>query len=104
MLLLAVSTLVGCKLFSVSKRPQAVDHFTSKNNVIHYDDKPFAKLQAITYSLDGGEMVREMNFKLLKEVNQELVEALIMYLHEKNQDEEIEVEFDVDGEFNSINL
>lgn len=89
-----IALVAGCKVLSLTKKP-SISHFSVAGIVVLMDNKPFAELQAITYSLDGGEMVREMNFKLFKNGNQEDVEGLIYFLHERNKDEEIEVEFDI---------
>jgi hypothetical protein len=89
-----IALVAGCKVFAVAKKPKT-DHFTVEGKMVLMDKKPFAELQAITYSLDGGEMVREMNFKLFRNGDQADVEGLIYFLHERNKDEEIEVEFDI---------
>jgi hypothetical protein len=70
--------------------------YTSKDNTIFYKDRPMARLQAITYSLDGGELVREMNFKLLDRTMQDEVDGLIFFVAKLHEGEEVEVEIDID--------
>lgn len=91
--------IAGCSIFgSVSsyKHKQLLQHYSVSNNIIYYDKTPFAELQAMTWSLDGGELVREMNFKLLDKHDLALIGGMIDYLSERHQGDEIEVEFDVD--------
>jgi len=71
------------------------EDFSVVQNVVHYKGKPFAELQAMTWSLDNGELVREMNFKLLDKEDLNVIGGMIDYLSDRHQGDEIEVEFDV---------
>ena len=71
------------------------EDFSVLQNVVHYKGKPFAELQAMTWSLDNGELVREMNFKLLDKEDLNVIGGMIDFLSDRHQGDEIEVEFDV---------
>ena len=91
----------SCKVFDLTNKPDT-SQFSIKDNTILYKGVPLARLQAITYSLDGGELVREMNFELLQKKDEGIVEKMIYYLHQTHQDDEIEVEVNIDVNFESI--
>lgn len=98
-IILLTILFVGCAAFekvSSVKRKQLREKYTVINNTIYYDKKPFAELQAMTWSLDGGELVREMNFKLLDKHDLTLIGGMIDFLSERHQGDEIEVEFEVE--------
>lgn len=87
---------VGCTVAKKAKR-QSLERFSVEHNVVYYDKKPFAQLQAMTWSLDGGELVREMNFKLLDKTRDlQVTGDMIDFLAERHPNDEIEIEFDVD--------
>lgn len=91
--------IVGCaplvKIFSKgSKVPK--ENFSVEKNVVYYNGKPFAELQAMTWSLDNGELVREMNFKLLDKEDLQVIGGMIDFLSERHQGDEIEIEFSVE--------
>lgn len=90
---------IGCAAFdkvSSIKRKELREKYTVVNNTVYYEKKPFAELQAMTWSLDNGELVKEMNFKLLNKQNLTLIGGMIDFLSERHQGDEIEVEFEVE--------
>lgn len=89
----------SCKLLMVGESKADLADYTSKENTVYYKDKPLAKLQAVTYSLDGGEMVRELNFKLIDEEGQQHIDNLIRFVAEGHEGDEVEVEVDIKGSF-----
>lgn len=96
--ILFVFTLFSCstlKNFFDADKNAPKEKFSVEKNVILYDGKPFAELQAMTWSLDGGELVREMNFKLLDKQDLSIIGGMIDYLSDRHRGDEIEVEFDI---------
>jgi uncharacterized protein YceK len=96
--LLLILVLVGCgtvRSIFFNKNQANKEDFSVTNNIIHYKGKPLAELQAMTWSLDNGELVREMNFKLLDKEDLNVIGGMIDYLSDRHQNDEIEVEFDV---------
>ena len=95
-LIIAVAILAGCSIAKNKAARKALrEEFSVSNDVILHNGKPFAKLQAMTWSLDGGELVKEMNFKLLDKEDLRVIGGMIDFLSERHQGDEIEVEFDV---------
>ncbi len=80
------------------------EDFSVVQNVVHYKGKPFAELQAMTWSLDNGELVREMNFKLVDKEDLNVIGGMIDFLSDRHQGDEIEVEFDVPHNSNQFKL
>lgn len=98
LVILLAFTLFGCstlKNFFDSEKNAPKEKFSVDKNVILFENKPFAELQAMTWSLDGGELVREMNFKLLDKHDLSIIGGMIDYLSDRHQGDEIEVEFEV---------
>lgn len=96
--LFLAGALAGCSIFSVTSRTDRKkmrEQFSVQNDVVLYNQKPFAKLQAITWSLDGGELVKEMNFKLIDDRDLTVIGGMIDFLSDRHQGEEIEVEFEI---------
>ena len=94
--ILALALLTGCNLFkssTVKKAPKS--EFDVSNDVVLHKGRPYAKLQAMTWSLDGGELVKEMNFKLLDKEDLSVIGGMIDFLSDRHQGDEIEVEFEV---------
>lgn len=94
-----ISIIAGCTIVSTvssQKRKKIIEHYSVVSNVVYYDSIPFAELQAMTWSLDGGELVREMNFKLLDKHDVTLIGGMIDFLSDRHQGDEIEVEFEVE--------
>lgn len=97
-LVIAVAILAGCGLFknsSVKHAPKT--DFSVSRDIVFYKGKPFAKLQAITWSLDGGELVKEFNFNLTDHKDLSVIGGMIDYLSDRHQGDEIEVEFTIDN-------
>ncbi len=95
---LCIALVSACNVLETAsaQRRQMRQDFTVVGNVVHYKSKPFAQLQAMTWSLDGGELVKEMNFKLLEREDLSLVGGMIDFLSDRHSGEEIEVEFAVE--------
>jgi hypothetical protein len=96
--IIGIALLAGCSLFrsgSVNHAPKK--DFTVNQDVVMYKGKPFAKLQAITWSLDGGELVKEFNFNLVDTKDLSVIGGMIDFLSDRHQGDEIEVEFSVEN-------
>ncbi len=85
---------VGYRIFSSKK--ERLNDFLVVHNTVYYKNKPFAELQAMTWSLDNNELVREMNFKLLEKEDLNIIGDMIDYLSERHKGDEIEIEFEVE--------
>jgi hypothetical protein len=97
-LVIAVAILAGCGLFKNSSVKHAPKKdFSVSRDIVFYKGKPFAKLQAITWSLDGGELVKEFNFNLTDNRDLSIIGGMIDYLSDRHQGDEIEVEFTIDN-------
>lgn len=101
-ILLGLSTLF---MFSAStqivrnkkkEKIKKMEHFSVVGDIVYYDMVPFAKYQAKTYSLDGGELVEEYNLLLTdnKLQNKQLIGDLIDYISDRHQGAEVEVEIE----------
>jgi hypothetical protein len=97
--------LAGCGLIKKSS-VKKVDksHFKVERDMVLYDGKPFAKLQAITWSLDGGELVKEFNFNLIDTKDLSVIGGMIDYLSNRHQGDEIEVEFTIENNSDEFKL
>jgi hypothetical protein len=86
-------------LKSKKYRNKNKEHFTIKDRVVYYDDKPLAKYQAKTYSLDDDKLVEEYNMLLLDNQlsNKQLIGDLIDYVSDRHSGAEVEVEIDANG-------
>ena len=75
------------------------EHFSVKDTMVYFYDKPIAKYQAKTYSLDGGELVEEYNLLLLdnKIKDKQVIGDLIDYISDRHQGAEVEIEIDSNG-------
>lgn len=82
--------------FSKKKRKTHDQHFSVKQDTVYYDSVAFAKYQAKTYSLDGGELVEEYNLLMLDNHihNKQLIGDLIDFVSDRHQGAEVEVEID----------
>lgn len=80
-----------------SLRNSVKKDFTVNHDVVLYKGKPFAKLQAITWSLDGGELVKEFNFNLMDSKDLTVIGGMIDFLSDRHQGDEIEVEFSIEN-------
>lgn len=96
-LIFAILLISGCSVADTHRNHHLTHMFSVENNIIYYEGKPFAELQAMTWSLDGGELVREMNFKLLdKTKERQVLGDMIDFLSIRHPGDEIEVEFYVE--------
>jgi len=96
--ILCIILLAGCVLFknsSVKHAPKK--EFSVSHDVVLHNGKPFAKLQAITWSLDGGELVKEFNFHLIDTKDLSVIGGMIDFLSDRHNGDEIEVEFNIDN-------
>lgn len=96
--IIGIAFLAACgfiKSKSVKFAPKSA--FNVRHDVVMYKGKPFAKLQAMTWSLDGGELVKEYNFKLLDRRDLTIIGGMIDYLSDRHQGDEIEVEFEIEA-------
>jgi len=97
-LIIGILMVVGCGLFksqSIKRAPKT--DFNVTHDVILYKGKPFAKLQAVTWSLDGGELVKEFNFQLIDTKDVSVIGGMIDFLSDRHQGDEIEVEFTIEN-------
>jgi len=91
----ALILFAGCKISNFVSVKEELKNFTTKGNLIVYKGEPFAQLQAITYTIESGELIKEMNFKLIEKEDLSKVETMIYFLS-KTHEEEVEVEINVD--------
>lgn len=70
-----------------------------KDCTVYYHGKPFAKYQAKTFSLDGGELVEEYNLLLVdnKVTDKQTIGDLIDFVSDRHQGAEVEIEVDSNG-------
>jgi hypothetical protein len=96
--------ITGSAQFNKSKKKQRQQHFKVVEDVVYYDNNPFAKYQAKTFSLDDGQLVEEYNLILVdnKLNNKQLIGDLIDFVSDRHQGAEVEVE--VDGKNSVFNL
>lgn len=92
-LVIASCTVMDKAFTRQAEKKKIIQSFSVKDKTVYYNSQPFAELQAITYSLDNGELVKEMNFKLINHDNLSLIGGLIDFMSDRHQGEEIEVEF-----------
>jgi hypothetical protein len=98
---------LGCssiKNFFYETKNAKKEDFSVAHNVVHYKGKPYAELQAMTWSLDDGELVREMNFKLLEKEDLSIIGGMIDYLSDRHRGDEIEIEFEVEHNSDKFKL
>lgn len=102
--IISVLFLFGCStvrdiVMDKSTKKERQQHFVVKDCTVYFDNKPLAKYQAKTYSLDGGELVEEYNLLLLdnKISNKQIIGDLIDFVSDRHQGAEVEVEIDSNG-------
>ena len=100
--ILTLLTILGCtasKDIFLTKNKNHREHFSVKDTMVYFYDKPIAKYQAKTYSLDGGELVEEYNLLLLdnKIKDKQVIGDLIDYISDRHQGAEVEIEIDSNG-------
>lgn len=95
---LSIIVLASCSLIKFSNvKYKSKDYYSIKDNkVILYDGKPYAELQAVTWSLDGGELVKEFNFKLLDTQDLSIIGGMIDFISDRHNGDEVEIEFNVE--------
>lgn len=88
--------VAGCSILDYAKTTKEdLKHFSVKEKTIYYNDEPIAILQKITYSLDGEDVVKEMNFNFVGDRKQEHLRNMIQFISKRHQDSEIEVEIEI---------
>lgn len=91
--------VAGCSVFQMSqKQKQELDNFSVNGKTVLYKNEPMAVLQKITYSREGENVVKEMNFSFVGDKSQDKMALMINYLSFRHQDSEIEVEIDIQTE------
>lgn len=71
--------------------------FYSSENVIMYEKDTVATLSAIEYSIDNGEYVKEMTFKLVDMNHADKVKNLLFFVHKQHKDWEIELDYPINN-------
>jgi hypothetical protein len=91
-------TLVALAFFTACSvtRNISTEGFTIEGNIVSYKSAPMAELKGIEFALDNGKFVREMTFKLMPGSDNSVINNLIVFLHGKHPDYEIEIEIDVE--------
>jgi len=89
--------LIGCTVSNAitkNKQERLKEHFSVKDLVVYYDNKPIAKYQAKTFSLDGGELVEEYNLLMSGDfgMNKQIIGDLIDFVSDRHEGAEVEVE------------
>jgi hypothetical protein len=69
----------------------SIEGFTIQGNVVSYNGTPMAELTALEFGLDNNKIVKEMSFTLLHGSNNEKINNLLAFLHDKHPDYEIEL-------------
>lgn len=98
-------TLLGCAategilLGKKEYKNRNKDLFFVKDCTVYYNEKPIAKYQAKTFSLDGGELVEEYNLLLLDNQleNKQIIGDLIDFISDRHLGAEVEIEVDSNG-------
>jgi len=99
LLFVVLFTITGCSMLKINERlkHKSKNHYSIKENkIVLYDGKPYAELQAITWSLDGGELVKEFNFKLLDNQDLSIIGGMIDYISNRHNGDEVEIEFNIE--------
>ena len=86
------------------KRNKIKQEFVVKEDIVFFNEKPIAKYQAKTYSLDGGELVEEYNLLLLDNQiqNKQVIGDLIDFVSDRHRGAEVEIE--IEGKNSIFNL
>ena len=92
--ILAFLTLFIISSCSVT-RNVSTEGFTIEGNIVSYQGKEMAELVGVEFALDDNKFVRELTFKLREGSDNSVINNLIIFLHKKHPDYEIEVEIDV---------
>ncbi len=93
-----ITLLLPLFLFSCSTlRSYDTSGFSIEGNIVYYNGVAAAQLEGVEYALDGGKLVPELTFSLMKDADMGKIANMIAYLHEKHPDYEIEVEVDMEN-------
>jgi hypothetical protein len=84
--------LASCSI--MKKYP--TDGFSIDGNIVSYKNTPMAELVGIEFALDDNKFVRELTFKVLPGSDNSVINNLIVFLHEKHPDYEIEVNIEIE--------
>jgi len=66
--------------------------FTIQGNTVSYNNVPMAELEGLEFAYDNRKLVKELTFKVLETADNNKINNLIAFLHEKHPEYEIEVE------------
>jgi hypothetical protein len=72
------------------------DGFSIEGNIVSYKNAPMAELIGIEFALDDNKFVRELTFKVLPGSDNSVINNLIVFLHQKHPDYEIEVNIEIE--------
>lgn len=82
----------ACSSIPKSFKKYDMEGFSHDGNKFFYHNHPIAEIQAMTFSLDGHELVKEINLKVLDPQFLNKIPHLIKYVHESHRTSEVEVE------------
>ena len=85
--------LASCSI--MKKYP--TDGFFIEGNIVSYKNTPMAELTGLEFALDDKKFVRELTFKVLPGSDNSVINNLIVFLHEKHPDYEIEVNIEIEN-------
>lgn len=96
--LLTIGTAFA-QVFLKGKKDKLKQHFSVKGEIVYYHEKPLAKYQATTFSLDNGELVEEYNLLLIDNTlsQKQVIGDLIDFISDRHQGAEVEVEIEPKG-------
>lgn len=84
--------LASCSI--MKKYP--TEGFSIEGNIVSYKNTPMAELIGLEFALDDNKFVRELTFKVLPGSDNSVINNLIVFLHEKHPDYEIEVNIELE--------
>ena len=84
--------LASCSI--MKKYP--TEGFSIEGNIVSYKNTPMAELIGLEFALDDNKFVRELTFKVLPGSDNSVINNLIVFLHEKHLDYEIEVNIEIE--------
>lgn len=87
---------MSCSIVPFSIKKYDTDGFSHDGNTFYYHNKPIAKVQAVTFSLDGSKLVREINLKVIDPQEMSKIPNLIRYVYDSHKTSEVEVEIDME--------
>lgn len=95
--LFLILIIASCSVIPKSIQNYDISGFSHDGNTFYYQQKPIAVVQAITFSLDGKKLVREINLKVLNPQEMSKIPHLIRYVYDSHKTVEVEVEVDMDN-------